>query len=145
MIPIPIDMAFLVGYRRWLMSPTCPELFGFKAPETRLHTSSSKEEWVWLEKGDHMRYFMGIELLKSPHHPGYSNHLSPSPTLSLTQPNLIQRQHRKLLKNENRCYKLKLILESESENWKMYSTWKFAVTVHLVNILLLQPCNVNFA
>ena len=64
------------------MSPTCPELSGFKAPETRLHTSSSREEGVWLEKGDHMGYFMGIELLKSPHHPGHSNPLPPALSLA---------------------------------------------------------------
>ena len=33
---LPFGVAFLVGYLRWLLSPTNPELSGFKAPETRL-------------------------------------------------------------------------------------------------------------
>ena len=71
------------------MSPTSPKLSGFKAPETRLSHLSGREEGVWLEEGDHMGYFMGMELLKSPHHPGHSNPLPPSPKPNLTlEPNL---------------------------------------------------------
>ena len=71
------------------MSPTSPKLSGFKAPETRLSYLSSREEGVWLEEEDHMGYFMGMDLLKSPDHPGHSNPLPPplKPNLTL-EPNL---------------------------------------------------------
>ena len=50
-----------------------------RCQKTHLHTSSSREG-VWLEEGDHVGYFMGMELLN----PGHSNPLLPSPKPNLT-------------------------------------------------------------
>ena len=44
-----------------------------------VHTSSSREEAIWLEEGDHMGYFMGKEMLNSPTIPVISNPLPPAP------------------------------------------------------------------